>query len=145
MKVRKPSYMRRIGAGAIVALALAGGGAGSLALGAGVANAATSACGVGSTGGNIRTCLSVGQDAVAIATIAPGGQGKTIRLCITEDGQTRGCSAYTAVPRGGTKTFVASLVPIATAKGATFQDCAHLWRQNPDGTTTQIATPCVTV
>lgn len=117
--------------------------AGWVAIGnSGVASAAT-ACSVGSSGGNIVTCISA-ANGVASASVRVVSQSRSLQLCVTWDGLHLRCSGYRALQPGG----VINSGQISFAKGTW---CAHTWRLNGSTattlsdttTTTQITQVCV--
>jgi hypothetical protein len=98
----------------------------------------TSACGYGSSGGNTRTCLSIGAGSVSTsATVI--SYGRTLRSCLRRDGARVVCTAYSYVkPGGGTgNTWVAGgSVPDGTY-------CAVTWRLYANGAQQKVGTECI--
>ena len=129
-RFRQPA--RRFG---VVAAALSLGAAGWLAIGtSGVASAATN-CSLGSSGGNLVTCVSAANGS-ATASVTVVNQAKVLQLRLTLDSFLHSCSGYRTVASGGRITNQGA------STGPAFW-CAHTWRLNPNGTTTEIASVCV--
>jgi hypothetical protein len=111
-----------------------------VAVHAGDATAASSACGYGSSSGNVRTCVSVGNTSVSTSSTVVSS-GRVLQSCLHRNGARLGCTAYTYVPPGssiGLQWIYGGGVPSGTY-------CALTWRRNTDGSTTQIGSECVGV
>jgi hypothetical protein len=107
---------------------------------AGDATAASSACGYGSSSGNVRTCVSVGNTTVSSSSTVVSS-ARVLQSCLHRDGVRLGCTAYTYVPAGssiGFQSVFGGGVPSGTY-------CALTWRRNTDGSTTQIGSECIGV
>ena len=61
---------------------------------------------------------------------------RTLKVCLTYNGNTYGCSGWKSVSPGGVLTYPTSVDVIV----ATW--CADTYRQNSDGTSTQIGSEC---
>jgi hypothetical protein len=103
-----------------------------------LAAAATNQCGYGSSGGNTRTCVSLGSTTVSTSATVMSS-GRTIRSCLRRNGARIECTAYSYLKSGGGtgSTWVAGgSVPAGTY-------CAVTWRLAPNGAQTKIGTECV--
>lgn len=103
----------------------------------GVASATTS-CGFGISGGNIRTCIS-GNSGVATSGATVISSARVLQSCVARNGVQIACSRYTRLgPGAGTGvTWVSgrSRLPDGTY-------CAVTWRSNGNGTSTRVAKIC---
>lgn len=100
--------------------------------------AGTSACGYGASGGNTRTCVSLGSRTVSTSATVMS-TGRTIRSCLRRNGARLQCTAYSYVrPGGGTgSTWLAG----GAVPGGTY--CAVTWRLFTSGAQQKIGTECV--
>ena len=122
----------------IVGLSVVAGSSFGFASSQAASAASTSQCGYGASGGNTRTCVSLGSKTVSTsATVI--STGRTIRSCLRRNGARLQCTAYSYVrPGGGTgSTWLAGgAVPDGTY-------CAVTWRLFTSGAQQKIGTECV--
>jgi hypothetical protein len=132
---------RQLRRGRVVAVAAAG--AAALAVWSpGLASAGLGKCGPGSSGGNVRSCVSVGNgDVSTSASVPAGGSGRVLQSCLHRNGQRIYCTAYQYVAPGGGigGDWVQAKVPDGNY-------CAVTWKKQPDGSTVEVDTgECVGV
>ena len=103
-------------------------------------------CGVGSTAGNIETCIDVEHSASLILTAGASANvlntGRRLQICLRGPNGPIGCTprnGFELVAPGNAVSF--SWTP--NADEATGNYCANLYRDNGDGTKTQLAHYCV--
>jgi hypothetical protein len=135
---RRRGMVRRVsGAGAGLVLAA---GLFFVAMPAGQAHADSgTSCGYGDSDGNTQTCLTIGNNSVSVsAGVVNGGAGRVLSSCLHVNGTPDGCTGFSYVgPDAGTGLTViyGSSVPNGTY-------CAVTFRQNPDGSSSQIGDNC---
>ena len=99
---------------------------------------ADTSCTYGDSDGNTQTCLQISNGAVtSSASIVNNGSGRVLQTCVHyADGQRLDCTGFQYVGPGGgiADTWIGS------TSNAGF--CAVTWRQNTDGSTTQIGQSC---
>jgi len=110
----------------------------AVALAPGAAFASTTACGYGSSHGNVRTCVSLGNTSVS-ASAAVKDVGRTLNSCLRRNGVRIECTGYTHVVRG--EGIGLTWIPGGNVPNGTY--CSVTWRKNSNGTTTELSKECV--
>jgi hypothetical protein len=110
----------------------------AVALGPGAAFASTTACGYGSSHGNVRTCVSLGGGSVS-ASAAVKDVRRTLNSCLRRNGVRIECTGYTHVAPG--HGIGLTWIPGGQIPDGTY--CSVTWRKNANGTTTELSKECV--
>jgi hypothetical protein len=110
------------------------------------ASASGGNCSTGSSEGNTNTCMYVSGSGTYVgymrSSAAILGSGRTLQSCLhAPSGARIGCTAYQYVPPGQFIGYTWDAEGYVAA-GAY---CAVTWRQNTDGSTTEIGAACVEV
>jgi hypothetical protein len=110
------------------------------AMPAGQAHADSGAsCGYGDSDGDTQTCLTIGGSSVSVsAGVVNGGAGRELSSCLHVNGNPDGCTGFSSVGPGSVTGLTVTFgngVPNGTY-------CAVTFRQNPDGSSSQIGDNC---
>jgi hypothetical protein len=110
------------------------------------ASASGGECSTGSSDGNTNTCIYVSGSGTYVgymkSTAAILGGGRTLQSCLHYPSGARiGCTAFQYVPAG--KSITGEWEPNSYVAAGAY--CAVTWRQNSDGSTTEIGEACVEV
>lgn len=112
-------------------------------VGAGVASADSSGCTLGSSSGNVVTCMSIIGDGLFVNEMTASADvvdsARTLQVCIHGPASALPrCTSFQNVQPGG--TISVQWFPDRDVPAGTY--CARTWRENSDGTTTLIGQAC---
>ena len=112
----------------------------------GPASASGRYCTYGGSSGNTQTCIYVNGNGAFVSYMQSSAHvvsyGRVLQSCLhNPSGGRIGCTSYTYVGPGSTLTYTWAPHNYVTSGDY----CALTWRQNTDGSTTQIGAVCLLV
>ena len=127
-------------AGLLAAALVIAGGVYFVLMAPGLAAADSTQCGYGSSQGNVQTCVDVGGTSVSTSA-TDVSSGRMLQSCLHINGVRVECTPYTYVPPGG--GIGNTWIPGGEVPSGTY--CAVTWKENPDGSTTELDSECIGV
>ena len=118
----------------------------ALLVGAGPASASASGCTLGSSSGNVVTCISILGEGLFVNEMTASADvvnsTRTLQVCLHGPASALPrCTPFEVVQPGGTITV--QWFPNRDVPAGTY--CARTWRKNADGSTTLIGQACENV
>ncbi len=115
----------------------------ALSVGAGPAPASSSGCTLGSSSGNVVTCISILGEGLFVSEMTASADvvdsARKIQVCLKGPSSSLPrCTDFQTVKPGG--TIVVQWFPNRDVPAGTY--CARTWRQNSDGSHTLIGQAC---
>lgn len=126
----------------LMAMAVSVGSLGGVAFFPGIqaASASVGSCGYGNSSGNILTCINV-SDSGPSASVKVIDSGRVVQVCQHYDGSTGNCSGYAYLAPGQSAGVGTTSIGGGAPRAGTY--CAKSWKEQPDGSTVEVANVCV--